>query len=335
MKNFFSLKSILLVSVFAALLFFFVFSPREKQVVFDSLGTQVEIKVFSALPHAKISQAKNQIQVISQKLNRYNPRSEISLVNKMAGVAAVEVSKETREIINESLFWGKKTHGAFDVSIGPLVDLWKAAEKKRHLPDKENFLYALSLVNFRKVEINQENPSIKLKESNMILDLGGAGKGFALKKARETLIRQGVGSALISCQSSIASLGLRSDKKPWKIGLRHPRKKEKVLGYIYLSNNQSISTSGDYEKYYLINGRKYNHILNPKTGWPAELCESVTVVCEDPFIADIASTSIFVMGPQAGMAFLEKESSLEGLIITKSGKILTSSGFKWEKEGSK
>ena len=335
MKNFFNLKVVFFFAAGATLLFFFIFSPREERILFNSLGTQVEIKVFSTLPHPKISQAKNQIQEISQKLNRYNPNSEISLVNKMAGVAAVEVSKETLEIVEESLAWSKKTHGAFDISVGPLVDLWKKAGGKRRLPQKEELLRALKLVNFQKVEANKKNRSIKLKENNMGLDLGGAGKGFALKKARETLKKQGVQHALISCQSSLASLGMRPDKKPWKIALRHPRKKDKVLGYIYLSKNQSLSTSGDYEKFYLIQGKKFNHILNPKTGWPAEQCESVTVVCEDPFVADMASTSIFIMGPQEGLAFLEKESSLEGLIIAKSGKILASSGFKWEKEESK
>jgi len=306
-------------------------TPYEYSKSIQTLGTHVTITLYAPKAKELTEETFDYIEKFSQQLNIYNPKSEVSLINTMAGLAAAEVSDDTYEIIEKSINISKNLDSYFDISAGPLIDIWNEAKETKTLPLKSKIWATQTLVDFRQILLNPQKKSVKLLKPYMRLNLGGVAKGFVLGKARDFLLNKGVQNALISSNSSIVTLGEKQPGRPWKIGIKDPREKDKLIGFLILSGNYSISTSGDYEQNYIINGKQYTHIINPKTGYPAEGLKSVTLITKDSTKADILSTTIFTMGPRKGFSFLKNSKDVEGLIVTSRGKIVVTDGFKYEK----
>ena len=291
------------------------FRPYHKETRL-MMGTFVEI---TCQDKAAINGAFEEIRKIEKLANKFDPISEISRLNKDGQVKA---SVDFIFLIKESLKYYGLTNGAFDITVSPLVDIWKqkikeAEEKKSAflLPDKNEIKDKLRLTGSDKIIINDAEQLIKFAQAGMSIDLGGIAKGYAVDKAVKRLKAQGINSALVNAGGNIYSLG-RKGKRKWRIAIRNPRNPQKLIFYLDLEN-QAVATSGDYEQYFISGGKRYSHIINPKTGEPVDNgIVSVTIIAPDATTADALSTCVFVLGKEEGMNLIKKINHVEAKIIT-------------------
>lgn len=293
--------------------------PAKKEFLMD---TEVEI----ILPRGNeedFAVAFDEMRRIEKLMDVYNPKSEVSRINRLADKEPIKVSKEIFEVLKEALEYSRLTSGAFDVSIRPLSRLWGEGGKLKEIPEVEEIEERLALVSYKNIILNEKDQTVKFKREGMALDLGGIAKGYALDRAIKVLKERGIKEALINAGGDIRAMGERS----WRVGLQHPRKEKEVLAVIEL-RNQAIATSGDYQRYFIKEGERYHHIINPETGHPADKCMSVTIIGPSATQADILATGVFVLGPEKGMELIESLKDVEGIIIDFQGKILLSSALK-------
>ena len=293
--------------------------PSKKEFLMD---TEVEI----ILPHGSeedFAAAFNEIRRIEKLMDIHDPESEISRINRLANKESIKVSKEIFEVLEKTLEYSRLTSGAVDVSIRPLSVLWGERGKLKEVPEAREIEKKLPLVNYRNIILNERNQTVEFKREGVALDLGGIAKGYALDCAIRVLKERGIKEALINAGGDIRVMG----ERVWKVGLQHPRKENEVLAVIKLKN-RAIATSGDYQRYFIKEGKRYHHIINPETGYPALECMSVTILAPQATQADILATSIFILGSEKGMELIESLEGVEGIIIDAQGEILFSSGLK-------
>jgi len=235
------------------------------------------------------------------------------------------------KMINDSIDISKKTDGAFDISIGALTELWGIGHKGDFVPTQEEIDKVLPLVDYRMIKVDSNDETVYLPKAGMKLDLGGVAKDYALNKAVEILKAHGIKSALVNAGGDIQVIGTKPDGTPWRIGVQDPRNSEGVIAKIQLNQWNTLQTSGDYQRYFIKNGVRYAHILNPKTGrQPTELA-SVTLVYKDTDIynaGDVASSGFLVLGLEKGMAALTQFPGVEAIFVTTDGKIVVTPGLK-------
>lgn len=300
---------------------------RKNTILMDTLITVNVVSDSEDKAEKAIGSAFSVIEDLDSKLNFFSDKSELSMINKNAGISEVKVSPETLDVIEKAVFVSENTGGAFDPTIGPEISLWDFNAHKK--PDDKLIKARLNLVNYKLIVIDKEKSTIYLKKKRMLIDLGGIAKGYAADKAVEELKKQGVKAGLVSCAGDISAFGLKPDGKAWKVGVRNPRQKGKedeIIATIELKD-MAISTSGDYERYFIIDNIRYHHILDPKTGYPASGVRSVSVMTEKGVNTDAFSTAVFVLGPEKGMQILAKM-GFEGLIVDKDGKFHTTPGLR-------
>jgi thiamine biosynthesis lipoprotein len=253
--------------------------------------------------------------------------SDVCLINENAGIAPVRVHRE----IIEMLLLAKKYHGlgkgAFDVTIGPVMDLWGFTGKNPKNPPPEKLAKALSLVDGNKLIINEEKQTAYLAKQGMKLDLGAVAKGYATERAVLALKSRGVASALIDAGGNIRVIGKKSRNAPWKIGVKDPRKSGGIIAIVSLKDSSAV-TSGDYYRYFESGGKRYNHIIDPRTGHPAAGNMSVTVVTEDAGLADCLSTLFFVLGPEESLELAGKMAGVDIFLVTADRRILHTPSLK-------
>ena len=236
-----------------------------------------------------------EIRIIEKLLSKYNPESEVSQLNK---TGQLRVSPETFYVIKKSKEFWQKSAGAFDITVAPLMDLWGFTERKFSVPDEEKIRETLERVGSDKIILQEENNVIKFGVPGMRIDLGGIAKGYSLDAAAKKLRAAGIKSCLINTGGQIYALGTKFGI-PWKVAIKGPRSNN-FVGYLEIAD-QSVSTSGDYEQYFTKGKARYSHIINPKTGYPADSgVVSVTVIAPDGLTADALSTAIFVLGKEKG-----------------------------------
>lgn len=305
----------------------------EKEKVYKKskimMDTVITISVVShSKDHAEnaIDTAFSEIKRIEALFDFFSPYSEVSLINNNAGIASVKVSKDMIYVLDKAFFVSEKTDGAFDVTTGPLLVLYDF--KKGLAPKLEIIKERLSLVDYRALSIDKKDSTVFLNKEGMLVDLGGISKGFAADKAIEALKRQGIVSGLVAVAGDIRSFGLKPNKKPWKIGIRNPSSEHRddIIAALDLID-MSISTSGDYERYFILNGERYHHLISPMSGRPVHSCQSVSIIAEEGVIADAFATGVFILGPEKGLQVIEKM-GLEGLIIDKEGNIHVTSDIR-------
>lgn len=253
-------------------------------------------------------------------INFYSDTSELSQINRNAGIRAVRVSPETLDIIEKAVYTAERSGGAFDPTIGPIVALWDFLHKKK--PTEMEIRRALPLVNYKDILIDRAEATVYLKRKGMMLDLGGIAKGYAADLAVDLLKKEGILSGLVSIAGDIRTFGMKPDKSPWTIGLKNPRQesgKDEIIAKIRLKD-QAISTAGDYERFFLGDGKRYHHLLDPKTGYPAELSRSVSVIARKGVISDGFDNAVFILGPEKGMK-LVREMGVDAMIIDSNGTI--------------
>jgi thiamine biosynthesis lipoprotein len=262
------------------------------------MGTFVEV-VSPDRNAAKIAFAE--IKRIEDLLSKYELDSEVSRLNKSG---KLNVSPDTLYIIKKAKEFWLITDGAFDITVGPLMDLWGFTDKKYRLPQKPEIESALNLVGSDKIIIDESKNVVEFKLPGMKIDLGGVAKGYALDCAAKKLKENNIKSCLINAGGQVYCLGAKS-AKPWKVAIKSPRSSD-ITEYLQLQD-QSAATSGDYEQYFVKDDKRYMHILNPKTGYPADKgIISVTVIAPSGLTADALSTSIFVLGKAKGLSLAER-----------------------------
>ena len=300
---------------------------QKTMILMDTLVTINVVSGSSDKADKAMDRAFDEIGKLDKLLNFFSASSELSIINRSAGTSAVKVSPETLEVIEDAIFVSEKTGGAFDPAIGPEISLWDFHTRK--MPDDGTVRKRLPLVNYKLITVDKDKSTVYLEKKGMLMDLGAIAKGYAADKAVEELKRQGIRSGLVSCAGDIRAFGLKPDGKPWRIGIKNPRpanKDDEIMAAVELSD-MAISTSGDYERFFISSGTRYHHILDPKTGYSARGCRSVTVIAKRGFQTDAFSTGVFVLGPKKGMEVL-RQMGFEGVIVDKDGNIETTPGLK-------
>ena len=240
----------------------------------------------------------------------------------------MSISHEERFILKKSIYLSEITEGAFDITVGLLEDIWGFKGDKPHLPEKEEITDALFNVGYKKIELTDS--TISLKKEGMVIDLGGVTKGYAVDRAVELLREEGITAGIVDAGGDLKVFGKKPDGKQWLIGIRDPKNQGEIITRFTI-DDCAVATSGNYERYFINGEEKYNHIMDPKTGYPATGCISVTILAKEAIISDALATGIFVLGPEKGMALIEKLTDVEGIIILKNNnhlKIITSKGVK-------
>ncbi|NTV91057.1 MAG: FAD:protein FMN transferase [Clostridiales bacterium] len=302
---------------------------RQTGITTFALGTLINIKAFGANTEEALSVAVTRLNNLDNMLSVFKKDSCISQINTYAGDSFVPVSPETFELLHTAVGYCKKTNGAFDPTIKPIVDLWGIGRGVGAVPSKADIREAARLVDYRDILFDRRNWAVKLRKSGQSVDLGGIAKGYAADSIREIFIEAGITSALIDLGGNILMLGDRPDGKPWRTGIQDPfSERGKYIGVIEKSNF-SVVTSGGYEKFSTIDGRTYHHILDPRTGCPSESdIISATVVSENSIDGDGLSTGLFILGLKKAVRLVESLSGIEAVFITKDRQVVCTSGIK-------
>jgi thiamine biosynthesis lipoprotein len=306
---------------------------RKSKILMDTFVTITVVSNSENSAGKAIDNAFSEIERLEKLSNFFSSESEVSRINKNAGISGVRVLPDILDMLNKAIMVSEKTEGSFDVTIGPVISLYDFHKKIK--PEESVIKKNLSLVNYRYLIINRDKSTAFLKKKGMLIDLGGISKGYAADKAVETLKRNGINSGLVSIAGDIKAFGLKPDGKPWKIGIRNPRIppnpplvkggkggfSDDIMATLELKD-MAISTSGDYERFFIIDGRRYHHLLSPRTGYPAQKCQSVSVITKEGAFTDAFATGVFILGPEKGIKVLEKL-GFDGIIVDSQGKVHT------------
>lgn len=297
------------------------------------MGNMFEITVVDesetvALKH--IEAAVLEIVRIEKLLTTYSDDSQTNLINKNAGIKAVKVDAEVFQLIERSLRISDITDGFFDISYGGIdKTFWNFDREMQQLPDPELVKKHLKLVNYKNILLNAENQTVFLKEKGMRIGFGGIGKGYAAEMAKRILQRRGVSSAVVNASGDLTTWGSQADGKPWTIGIADPDNAALPFSYMNITNT-SVATSGNYEKFVMIDGKKYSHTINPKTGMPVSGIKSVTIICPNAEIADAMATPVTIMGVDAAIGLVNQINHLECVIIDDQNKIHSSKNINFK-----
>jgi thiamine biosynthesis lipoprotein len=295
-----------------------------------SMGSEVRLTAWTAdTPRAlrAFERGFDEFDRLDRLHSVWKPESDVSRVNAQAGIAPVKVSSETLEVLRVAREVSDWTGGKFDVTFGALSGLWKFdQDQDNQIPRPEDVRARLPLINFQDVQVDPAAGTVFLRRAGMRMHFGGIGKGYAVDRTAAILRTEGIGDFLIQAGGDLYASGRRGDRA-WSAGIRDPRgPADQIFARMDL-RDETFSTSGDYERYFMVHGRRYHHILDPDVGEPARGCRSVTIVAKQATLADALSTGVFVLGPQAGMALIEKLPDVEGVIVTDRNAVLVSSGL--------
>ncbi len=303
--------------------------PKTVQKTESIMGTEVTITVVAksaAEGSSAIDAAMAEVKRFDRMMSLYKDDSEITKVNLAAGKNPVRVSPEMIEVVEAAQRVSDLTEGAFDVTIGPLVVLWQMRLKEGKVPTDREIANIRPRVNYRNIVLDKKASTIFLKEPGMIMDLGGAAKGYVADKVADLLRARGIHNAIVALAGDIRVLGRRADNSPWRIGVQHPREKDKMLTVLDLSDKY-ISTSGDYERYKIVHKKRYHHILDPRTGKTSEGMEAVTLVCDKGAVGDSLTTALFILGTEKGMK-LVRSLGYDAIFEDSQGRMVMTDGIK-------
>lgn len=272
--------------------------------------------------------AIDEIKRIEKLLTTFADDSQTNRVNAAAGKNAVEVDDEVFDIIYRSNKIGDLTQGAFDITYGSIDKrFWNFDTTMTSLPNIQAAQQAVRLVNYRNVLLDKKAKTVFLKEEGMRIGFGGIGKGYAAESAKRLLKSKGVKSGIINAAGDLSSWGYQPDGKPWTIGIADPGSVHQPFSYLNITD-MAVATSGSYEKYVMIDGKKYSHTIDPKTGYPVSGIKSVTIICPNAEIADAMTTPVIIMGVKAGLGLINQMKGIACIIIDDDDNIYTSDNIK-------
>jgi len=293
------------------------------------MGTLVEITLVAPQNQTSaeaIRGAFQEMQRIEKLMSRRIEGSDVWRVNQHAGSSKVQVSSDVLSVIGVAQEASRMSDGRFDITVGSLVRLWGTCWKENRVPTEQELTAALRLVDYRDLEIDADNRTLFLRKKKMELTLGGIAKGYAVDQAFQYLQDVGFVDLIVNAGGDLRTGGSKFGA-PWTVGIQDPRDESKMAAAVKVTES-AVATSGDYERYFTKDGVRYHHILDPRTGFPARQCRSVTVLGDELIWADTLATAVFVLGPVEGMALIEKLPGIEVLIIDGEGTVGLSSGMK-------
>jgi len=303
------------------------------------MGTFAEVSIYShdeKTAGKAIEGALDEMERMDRIMSNYKNDSELSLVNKKAAKSPVPCNADILDVIEQSQYYSELSGGAFDITVSPFVSLWGFFREKGHVPPDKEIEKLLPAVSYKNIVIDRGNNPKKpgtvfLKYMKTQIDLGAIGKGYAVDKALEIIRKCGIHNGCINLGGNIYVLGTPPGKNAWKIGVQHPRNRDEILGYLELKN-EATATSGDYERFFEFNGKRYSHIINPQTGRPVSGTIATTIVAPTGTAVDALSTSVFVLGHEKGMELIKKIPNTDAMIAyeERDGKITIdmTEGFK-------
>ena len=263
-----------------------------------------------------------EIEKVEKRMSYHKSDSEISELNRDGFRRAVKVSKSTYEVLQRSIEFSELSCGAFDVTVGPLVDLWHSAQDTNSLPTDADLLQASSKVGYDKLILDANETSVRFAVEGMRVDLGGIAKGYALDKAVEAMQKGRAVGGMVDIGGEIRCFGSPpAGQNIWRIGLQDPAVAKDAMNtgkplLILRLTDAAVATSGDYRRFVTIGGKRYSHIVDPKNGHSSESLASVTVICPSATDADALSTAVTVMGKEKGLALIEQMPGVEAILIT-------------------
>lgn len=295
------------------------------------MGNRFEISVVSKeeeWAQARIDDAVAEIQRIEALFTTFKDESQTNQINVHAGICPVKVNREVFELIQRSIRISELTQGAFDITYGSIdKSLWNFDTHMTALPDRQTARRMVRLINYRNIILDENECSVFLKEKGMRIGFGGIGKGYAAEMAKRLLIQKGVTSGIVNASGDLTTWGNQPNGQPWTIGIADPNAKNQPFSYLNISN-VAVATSGNYEKFALINGKKYAHTIDPKTGLPVSGIKSVTIICANAEIADAMATPVTVMGVSVGLNLINQMQGVACIIIDDFDRVFTSKNIK-------
>ncbi|MBK0381335.1 FAD:protein FMN transferase [Pedobacter sp. SD-b] len=291
------------------------------------MGNQFEITVVAddqAFADQNIEKAIVEIKRIEQLLTTFKSDSQTNQINENAGVAAVKVDAEVFYLIQRSIRISEISQGAFDITYGSLDKrFWNFDANMVSLPDKDLAKQSVSLINYKNVVLDAINQTVFLKEKGMRIGFGGIGKGYAADRAKRVLQEAGISNGIVNASGDLTTWGFQPNGKPWTVGIASPQHKLTPFSFMDISN-MSIATSGNYEKFAIIDGKKYSHAIDPNTGFPVFGINSVSIICPQAELADALATPVMVMGVTIGLNLINQLSNVACIIIDDQNRLYTS-----------
>lgn len=278
-----------------------------------------------------IDLAISEISRIEKEISSWDPESETSKIIANAGIQPVKVNRESFDLITRAVKISELTEGAFDITYASMDRIWKFDGSMNHLPTDDEIAQSIRKVGYKNIVLDPEHQTVFLKNKGMRIGFGAIGKGYAADKAKQLLISEGVNGGIINASGDLTTWGTQPDGSPWMVGITNPLNKNKVFSWFPLDNN-AVVTSGNYEKFVEFNGKKYTHIIDPRTGWPVSGLTSVTIFAPKAELADALATSVFVMGRETGIDFINQLPGMECVIVDDNGKIFKSENIQLNTE---
>jgi thiamine biosynthesis lipoprotein len=304
------------------------------RVVMGTLAKAITVAADSNTAKQCIEAAFTEIEKIDDLMSYHKSDSEISELNRDGFARAVKVSKSTYEVLQRSIEFSKLSNGAFDVTIGPLVDLWHSAQDANSLPTDAKLQQARSKVGYDNLILDANETSVRFAVEGMRVDLGGIAKGYAIDKAVEVMQKSGALGGMVDIGGEVRCFGLPpAGQKKWRIGLQNPDKAEDGLNagaplLVLNLTDAAVATSGHYRRFVAIGGKRYSHIIDPEKGQSSESLASVTIICPSAVDADALATAVSVMGAEKGLALIATMPATDAILITSAPKyeIIKTSG---------
>lgn len=290
------------------------------------MNTIVDLKAYGENAQRAIDMSVERLKYIESIMSAHIENSDVCKININSGVKFTKVKKETLVVIKKAIEYSKLSAGGFDITIKPIIDVWKSFKLKKVVPDDKEIKLNLNLVNYEKVRIIFRR--IKLDLKNQKIDLGGIAKGYAADEVVKIMKKNNVKSGIIDLGGNVVVIGNKNNGEPWKVGIQNPFKtRGEIIGYLK-SSNKSVVTSGDYERFIMINEKKYQHFLNPKTGYPIDNeIKSVTIVSDKSIDGDGLTSCCFSMGLERGLELIKKMDGIDGILITKDKEVYVTKGI--------
>lgn len=306
-----------------------------------AMGTFVRVVAEGPGAREAAAQVLPLLEEMTRALDRFDPGSDVSQVNARAGQGPVQVQAGTVALVDDALRMARLTEGAFDPTVGALVDLWgfvdgggdaaggesQGTVRGRHPPAQAAIAATLEQVGYQHLTVDERAATVELARPGMILDLGGIAKGAAVDRVAQLFREAGVRRALIDLGGNLYALGRKADGSPWRVGIRHPRDPGAVLAVVEASD-VAVATSGDYERFFIHQGVRYSHLLDPRTGYPARELAAVTILAPQGVDADGLSTAVFVLGPGEGAQLVESLPDVEAIFVDTEMKVTYTSGLR-------